>query len=76
VPELPADVPVAAVRLRGDDPAVQAWASAVGLEGRPAVLVRPDGHILAVADDAEGLAGFSHAIMRQVATPQETATWT
>jgi hypothetical protein len=75
-PELPADVPVAAVRLRGDDPAVQAWASAVGLEGRPAVLVRPDGHILAVADDAEGLAGFSHAIMRQVATPQETATWT
>jgi hypothetical protein len=57
------------VRLRGDDPAVRAWATEVGLEDSPAVLVRPDGHVLSVA-------GFAEAIMRHVATPGEAATWT
>jgi len=69
VPEMPAGVPVTTVRLRGDDPAVRAWAMAVGLEDSPAVLVRPDGHVLSVA-------GFAEAIMRHVATPAEAATWT
>ena len=75
-PGLPLDVPLTVVRLRGDDPEVAAWAAAVGLDGALAVLVRPDGHIASVAEDPEGLAGFAHAIMRLVATPQEAAAWT
>jgi 2-polyprenyl-6-methoxyphenol hydroxylase-like FAD-dependent oxidoreductase len=75
-PDLPADVPAAVVRLRGDDPEVRAWTAAVGLDGKPAVLVRPDGHILSVATDPQELAGFAHAIMRLVPTPREAATWT
>jgi 2-polyprenyl-6-methoxyphenol hydroxylase-like FAD-dependent oxidoreductase len=75
-PETPSGVPVTAVRLRGDDPAVRAWAAAVGLDGSPAVLVRPDGHVLGVAADTDELAGFARAIMRHVGTPQEAATWT
>ena len=73
---MPSGVPVTTVRLRGDDPAVRAWAAAVGLDGRPAVLVRPDGHILSVAADADDLAGFAQAIMRHVGTREEAATWT
>ena len=69
-------MPVTVARLRGDDPEARAWAAAVGLAGRPAVLVRPDGHILAVATDADALAAFAQAIMCHVATPREAATWT
>ncbi len=75
-PDLPPGVPVTVARLRGDDPEAQAWAAAIGLAGRPAVLVRPDGHILTVAADADALAGFAQAIMCHVATPREAATWT
>src|SRR5829696_5302244 len=75
-PETPSGVPVTAVRLRGDDPAVRAWAATVGLDGSPAVLVRPDGHVLGVAADADELAGFARAIMRHVGTLEEAATWT
>ena len=75
-PEMPSGVPVTTVRLGGDDRGVRAWAAAVGLDGRPAVLVRPDGHILSVAADADDLAGFAQAIMRHVGTREEAATWT
>ena len=38
--------------------------------------MRPDGHILCVAADADELAGFAQAIMRHVGTREEAATWT
>ena len=38
-PDLAPDVPVTAVRLPGDDPQVQAWADAVGVDGDVAILV-------------------------------------
>jgi 2-polyprenyl-6-methoxyphenol hydroxylase-like FAD-dependent oxidoreductase len=65
-PVVPHDVPVIVVRLRGQDPEVRAWATAVGLVGSPGVLVRPDGHILSVAADHDGLGGFADAIARSV----------
>jgi hypothetical protein len=75
-PDPPPGVPVSTVRLRAGDPRVAEWVAAVGLDGRSAVLVRPDGHILGVAADADELAGFAHAIMRHVGTREEAATWT
>jgi 2-polyprenyl-6-methoxyphenol hydroxylase-like FAD-dependent oxidoreductase len=76
-PDAPLGVPLTAVRLRDDDPEAQAWAAAVGLDGAAAVLVRPDGHVLAVAAGPDDLAGLAHAIMRLVPKPREEGlTWT
>jgi hypothetical protein len=54
-PELPSRVPCTVVRMSGDD--VRTWATAVGLADTAAVLVRPDGHVVALAADPEDLAG-------------------
>lgn len=45
------DAPITAIAMAGDDEIPQWWIDLTGLAGRGALLVRPDGHILARCDD-------------------------
>lgn len=56
------DAPVAVVRLDRRTADVAQWSSEVGLDGAAAVLVRPDGHILDVAEAPDEVSRFGDAI--------------
>jgi 2-polyprenyl-6-methoxyphenol hydroxylase-like FAD-dependent oxidoreductase len=62
-PSIAIDAPVAMVRIDRHAPDVAQWMSNVGLQAALAVLIRPDGHILDVAETAEELTRFSVAIV-------------
>ncbi|MCV7277357.1 DUF3500 domain-containing protein [Mycolicibacter arupensis] len=61
--------PVTVVRLDRDAPDVADWIKAVELTDVTALLIRPDGHILAVAHQPAELAGFEPAIHRLLDGP-------
>jgi 2-polyprenyl-6-methoxyphenol hydroxylase-like FAD-dependent oxidoreductase len=62
--------PVAVRVLGGDFAAPSApWAAGPLLEAGGAILVRPDGHVLAIADDANGAAALGAALSNYLRTP-------
>jgi 2-polyprenyl-6-methoxyphenol hydroxylase-like FAD-dependent oxidoreductase len=62
LPGVPGGVPVTVVHLATDDSRTARWATTVGLAGAVAVLVRPDGHVLAVAHSVADVATFGSRI--------------
>lgn len=62
-PAIALDAPVAVVRVDRHAADVAQWMSEVGLNAASAVLIRPDGHILDVAQTPEDVARFDDAIV-------------
>jgi 2-polyprenyl-6-methoxyphenol hydroxylase-like FAD-dependent oxidoreductase len=69
-PQLTTVAPVTAVLLDPRDPSVAHWMNDVGLADSIAVLVRPDGHIVAIATDEDEMHGFERAILELVGVAQ------
>jgi 2-polyprenyl-6-methoxyphenol hydroxylase-like FAD-dependent oxidoreductase len=68
-PAIAVDAPVAVVRVDRHAPDVEQWMSGVGLHAALAVLIRPDGHILDVAETPEDVARFGDAIASLLCHP-------
>jgi 2-polyprenyl-6-methoxyphenol hydroxylase-like FAD-dependent oxidoreductase len=61
-PAIAVDAPVSVVRVDQRAPDVTQWMSSVGLHAASALLIRPDGHILAVAETPDEVTCFGDAI--------------
>lgn len=61
-PNIAVDAPVSVVRVDQHAADVAQWIAAVGLHAASALLIRPDGHILDVAETPRDVARFSDAI--------------
>jgi 2,4-dichlorophenol 6-monooxygenase len=63
------DAPVAVIQLDRRAPDVAKWSSEVGLDGASAVLIRPDGHILDIAESPDEVARFRDTIASLLGSP-------
>ena len=68
-PIISADVPVSVVHVDQRSADVAQWMSAVGLHAASALLIRPDGHILAIAETPDEVACFGDAIASLLSQP-------
>lgn len=69
-PTITVHAPVSVVRLDPNADDVAYWMSSVGLHAASALLIRPDGHILAVAETPDEVSSFSDAIASLLSQPR------
>jgi 2-polyprenyl-6-methoxyphenol hydroxylase-like FAD-dependent oxidoreductase len=68
-PAIAVDAPVSVVRVDQRAADVRQWISMVGLHAASALLIRPDGHILAVAETPDEVGCFGDAIASLLSQP-------
>ena len=68
-PAMAIDAPASVIRIDRHAADVARWISSVGLHAASALLIRPDGHILDVAETPEQVARFSDAIASLLSDP-------